>query len=66
VNVTMLLCLESAMVGGIRSCAPMLLFRPFGSGGSGVKLYSVFQLDEILVHGEVRGGEYIMLAGLKD
>ena len=32
-------CLEFAGSGGIRSLAPMLLFRPFGSGGSGAKLF---------------------------
>ena len=32
-------CLEFAGSGGIRSLAPMLLFRPSGSGGSGVKLF---------------------------
>ena len=36
----------------------MLLFRPFGSGGNGAKLCSVLPSDDILVHGEIRGGEY--------
>jgi hypothetical protein len=36
----------------------MLLFRTFGSGGSGAKLGSVLPSDDILVHGEIRGGEY--------
>jgi hypothetical protein len=40
-NVTVHLCLEFARSGGIRSCAPMLLFLPFGSGGSGAKLRSL-------------------------
>jgi hypothetical protein len=44
--------------GGIRSCAPMLLFRPFGSGGSGMKLRSLLPSGDILVHGEVRDEEY--------
>jgi hypothetical protein len=37
-NVTVHLCLEFAGSGGMWPCAPMLLFRPFGSGGSGAKL----------------------------
>ena len=41
----------------------MFLFRPFGSGGSGVKLYSVFTSGDFLVHGEVRRRN-IMKAGL--
>jgi hypothetical protein len=36
----------------------MLLFRPFGSGGSDTKLCYVLSLDVILVHSEIRGGEY--------
>ena len=36
----------------------MLLFQPFGSGGSGAKLCSLLPSGDILVHGEVRGGEY--------
>ena len=46
-----ILCLEFAGSGGIRSRAPMLLFRPFGSGGSDTKLCSVLPADDILVHG---------------
>jgi hypothetical protein len=42
----------------IQSCTPMLLFQPFGSGGSDAKLYPVLSSCDILVHGEVRGGEY--------
>jgi hypothetical protein len=36
----------------------MLLFRTFCSTGSGAKLCSVLPSDDILVHGEIRGGEY--------
>ena len=36
----------------------MLLFRPFGSGGSGAKLGSVLPASDILVHGEVSDGEF--------
>jgi hypothetical protein len=35
----------------------MLLFRPFGSGGSEAEPCSVLPSDDILVHGEIRGGE---------
>jgi hypothetical protein len=34
----------------------MLLFRPFGSGGSGVML--CVDIKRLLVHGEVRNREY--------
>jgi hypothetical protein len=34
------------------------LFRPFGSEGSGAKICSVLSPGDILVHGEIRGGEY--------
>jgi hypothetical protein len=44
-------------MGGIPSRAFMLLFRSFGSGGSGAKLYSFLPPGDIF-HGEVRGGEY--------
>jgi hypothetical protein len=47
VNVTVHLCLESTGSGGIRSCAPMLLFRPLGYGGSGVKLRSLLPSGDI-------------------
>lgn len=50
-------CLEFAGSDGIRSCAPMLLLGPFGSIGSGAKLYYVLPSDDILVHGEIRSGE---------
>jgi hypothetical protein len=36
----------------------MLLFRLFGSGGSGAKLCSLLPSRWHLVHGEVRDGEY--------
>jgi hypothetical protein len=36
----------------------MLLFRPFGSRGSGAKLCSVLPSYDILVHGAIIGGEY--------
>jgi hypothetical protein len=36
----------------------MLLFRPVGSKGSGAEIFSVLPSDDILVHGEIRGGEY--------
>jgi hypothetical protein len=53
------LYLEFAKSGGIRSCAPMLLFRPFSSGWSGAKLCSCCHLVTFnLVHDEVSGGEY--------
>jgi hypothetical protein len=57
-NVSVHLCLEFAGSGGIRSCAPILLFRPFGSGGSGAKLCSLLPSRWHLVHGELRDGEY--------
>jgi hypothetical protein len=43
----------------------MFLFRPFGSGGSAAKLYSVLTSGDFLVHGEVRRRN-IMKAGLVD
>jgi hypothetical protein len=49
--------MEFAGSGGIPLCALILLFRPFGSEGSGVKLYSFLPLG-ILVHDEVRDEEY--------
>jgi hypothetical protein len=60
-----ILCLEFAGSGGIRSCAPMLLFRPFGSGGSGVKLRSLLPSGEFcsMVKSEA---DNIMKAGLED
>ena len=58
-------CLQFAGSGGIRSRAPMFLFRPFGSGGSVAKLYSVLTSGDFLVHGEVRRRN-IMKAGLVD
>ena len=36
----------------------MLLFRPFGSGGSGAKLCTVLPASDILVHGDVSDGEF--------
>jgi hypothetical protein len=56
VNVTVHLCLEFAGSGGIWSCAPMLLFRPFGSGGSGASILCYHHVN--FGHGEVRDGEY--------
>jgi hypothetical protein len=44
-------------VGGIRSDAPMPLFRPIGSGGCIAKLCSFFSYGNML-HGKVRCGEY--------
>jgi hypothetical protein len=65
VNITVHLCLEFAGLGGIRSCAPMLLFRPFGSGGSGAKLCSLLLSGDLwsIVKSET---ENIMKAGLED
>jgi hypothetical protein len=57
-NVTVRLMPRVCWIGGIRSCALMLLFRPFGSGGSGAQLCSVLPSDNFLVQGEIRGGEY--------
>jgi hypothetical protein len=64
-NVTVHLCLEFAGLGGIRSCAPMILFRLFGSGGSGAKLCPLLPLDDFwsLVKSEA---ENIMKVGLED
>jgi hypothetical protein len=58
--------LEFAGSSGIRSRAPMILFRPFGSGGSGAKLCSVSTSSDILIHGEVRRREYheVQIGGL--
>jgi hypothetical protein len=42
--------------GGTRSCMPMLLLWPFGSGGSGTKLGYVLPTSDSLVHGEVGEG----------
>jgi hypothetical protein len=36
----------------------MLLFQPFGSGGSGAKLRSLLPLVDFLVNDEVRGGDF--------
>jgi hypothetical protein len=36
----------------------MLLFRPFGSRGSGAKLCSLLPSDDILVHGEITHWKY--------
>jgi hypothetical protein len=36
----------------------MILFQPFGSGGSSVKLHSLLPSGDILVYGKVRNGEY--------
>jgi hypothetical protein len=44
-------------IGGIRSDAPMPLFRPIGSGGCIAKLCSFFSYGNML-HGKVRCGEY--------
>lgn len=57
-NVTVNRCVEFAGFGGIRSCAPMLLFRPFGSRVSGAKICSVLPVSGILVHGVIGDGEY--------
>jgi hypothetical protein len=42
----------------------MLLFRPFGFGGSDVKLYPVLPADDILVHG-VSETEKFLKAGFE-
>jgi hypothetical protein len=47
VNVTLHLCLEFAGSGGIQSCAPILLFRPFGFGGRDAKLRSLLPSGDI-------------------
>jgi hypothetical protein len=64
-NVTVNLCLEFAGSSGIRSWAPMLLFRPFGSGGSDAKLCSLLPSADFwsMVMLET---ENIMKAGLED
>jgi hypothetical protein len=64
-NVTVQLCLEFAGSGGIRSCAPMLLFRPFGSRGSGAKLCPLLPSGDFwsMVKSEA---ENIMKFGLKN
>jgi hypothetical protein len=64
-NVTVHLCLKFARSGGIRSCAPMILFRPFGSGGSGAKLRSLLPSGDIwsMVKSKAKN---IMKAGLED
>jgi hypothetical protein len=36
----------------------ILLFRPFGYEGSGVKLGSVLPANDFLIHGEVGDGEF--------
>ena len=36
----------------------MLLFRPFGSGGSGAKLCTVLPASDFLIHGDVSDGEF--------
>jgi hypothetical protein len=51
-DVTVHLCLEFAGSGGIQSGAPIFLFRPFGSGESGAKLYTFLPSSGILIHGE--------------
>jgi hypothetical protein len=65
VNVTVHLCLEFAGLGGIRSCAPMLLFLQFGSGGSVTKLHSLLLSSDFwsMVKSKM---ENIIKAGLKD
>jgi hypothetical protein len=65
VNVIVLLCLEFARLDGIQSCALMLLFRPFGSGGSGVNLRSLLPSGNIwsMVKLEAKN---IIKAGLED
>jgi hypothetical protein len=65
VNIIVHLCLEFAGSGGTRSCAPMLLFRPFGSGGSGAKLCSLLPSGDLwsTVKSET---ENIMMARLED
>lgn len=56
-DVTVLFLPGVRWIGGIRSDAPMLLFRPIGSGGSITKLCSFLPYGNML-HGEVRDGEY--------
>jgi hypothetical protein len=41
----------------------MFLFRSFGSGGSGVKLYSLLPSSDFLIHGEDKQAENIMKVG---
>jgi hypothetical protein len=62
-NDTVHLCLEFARSSGIRSCTPMLLFWPFGSGGSGTKLRSLLPSSDFwsMVKSEI---ENIMKARL--
>jgi hypothetical protein len=64
-NIIVQLCLEFAESGGIRSCAPMLLFRPFGSGGIGTKLCPLLPSGDFwsMVKAEA---ENIMNAGSED
>jgi hypothetical protein len=59
------MCLEFAGSGGIWTCAAMLLFQPFGSGGSSAKLCSLLPSGDIwsMVKSEA---ENIMKAGLED
>jgi hypothetical protein len=64
-NVTVQLCLEFAGSGGIRSYAPMLLFRPFGSGGSGTKLYHLLPSCDFWFMVKLEA-ENIMNVGLED
>jgi hypothetical protein len=65
VNVPVHLCLEFAGSGGIRSCAPMHLFRPFASGGSGTTLRSLLPSGDFwsMVKSEE---ENFMMVGLED
>jgi hypothetical protein len=65
VNIAMHLCLEFAGLGGIRLCASMLLFRPFGSGGSSAKLHSLFPSGDFWSMMKSKA-ENIMKAGLED
>jgi hypothetical protein len=65
VNVPVLLCLEFAGSDGIRLCAPMLLFQPFGSGWSNAKLCSLLPSDDIWSMMKLET-ENIMKAELED
>jgi hypothetical protein len=66
VDVTLHLCMEFTGSGGIRLCAPMFLFRPFWSGGSGAELYSLLPSSDILIHGEDKEAKNIIKVWLED
>jgi hypothetical protein len=55
---------EFAGLGGIRSCAPMLLFRPFSFGGA-AWIYSLFSSCDFWSMVKSKA-ENIMKAGLDD